>query len=120
MYSADPHVNVLVKSHLRRKHCVHELFGFDVILDQTLKPWIVEVNISPSLHSTSPLDVNIKGRMIADLLNLAGYRLPNPKDVKKSLNIKRYATLFFDKCYSLPLFDFLAAKLFFCHFIIIC
>jgi tubulin polyglutamylase TTLL4 len=85
---ADPHVNVLVKSNLRRKQSVYELFGFDVILDQTLKPWIVEVNISPSLHSASPLDVNVKGRMIADLFNLVGYRVPCPRDVKKSINVK--------------------------------
>ena len=43
----DPHVNVLVKTNLKRKYSVHELFGFDVILDENLKPWIVEVNISP-------------------------------------------------------------------------
>lgn len=46
-YSGDPHVNVLVKTNLKRKYSVHELFGFDVILDENLKPWIVEVNISP-------------------------------------------------------------------------
>ena len=45
----DPHVNVLVKTNLKRKYSVHELFGFDVILDENLKPWIVEVNISPRL-----------------------------------------------------------------------
>lgn len=43
---------------------MHELFGFDVILDENLKPWIVEVNISPSLHSTSSLDVNVNIRSI--------------------------------------------------------
>ncbi|KAK2570041.1 Tubulin monoglutamylase TTLL4 [Acropora cervicornis] len=52
--------------------CCHELFGFDVMLDENLKPWLLEVNISPSLHSTSQLDRNIKGQMIKDLLNLAG------------------------------------------------
>ena len=26
-------MNVLVKSHVKRKYSVHELFGFDVILD---------------------------------------------------------------------------------------
>jgi tubulin polyglutamylase TTLL4 len=43
----DPHVNVLVKGYVKRKYSVHELFGFDVILDENLKPWIIEVNISP-------------------------------------------------------------------------
>jgi tubulin polyglutamylase TTLL4 len=71
----------LVKSNVKRKYSVHELFGFDVILDENLKPWIVEVNISPSLHSGSPLDITVKGQMIADLFNLAGHMIPNPKDL---------------------------------------
>ena len=74
---------MLVKGNVKRKYSVHELFGFDVILDENLKPWIVEVNISPSLHSNSPLDVSIKGQMISDLLNLAGFMLPNPKEIAK-------------------------------------
>ncbi len=45
--SADSYVNVLTKANVRRKFCVHELFGFDVILDEQCKPYIVEVNISP-------------------------------------------------------------------------
>ena len=45
--SADAYVNVLTKANVRRKFCVHELFGFDVILDEQCKPYIVEVNISP-------------------------------------------------------------------------
>jgi len=82
-FSGDPHVNLATKTHLKRKYSVHELFGFDVILDENLKPWIVEVNISPSLNSSSPLDVSVKGQMIADLFNLAGYVLPNPKQMAR-------------------------------------
>ncbi len=89
-YSGDPHINVLVKTNLKRKYSVHELFGFDVILDENLKPWIVEVNISPSLHSSSPLDVSVKGQMISDLFNLAGFMLPNPKELAKSEGKKRW------------------------------
>ena len=33
-----------------------ELFGFDVLLDRALKPWLIEVNVACSLSSSSPLD----------------------------------------------------------------
>ncbi|NXC42458.1 TTLL4 polyglutamylase, partial [Penelope pileata] len=75
--ASEPYVNNLVKMYVRRPYCCHELFGFDIMLDENLKPWILEVNISPSLHSNSPLDVSIKGQMIRDLLNLAGFVLPS-------------------------------------------
>ncbi|XP_077978246.1 tubulin monoglutamylase TTLL4-like [Glandiceps talaboti] len=96
-------VNSLVKSNVRRRYCCHELFGFDVMLDENLKPWIIEVNISPSLHSNSPLDVNIKGQMIKDLMNLAGFQLPDKKDVYPNLppssaNVSsEYGNVFTDK-----------------------
>ncbi|XP_069083243.1 tubulin monoglutamylase TTLL4 isoform X2 [Pleurodeles waltl] len=79
--ASEPYVNSFAKMYLRRPYCCHELFGFDIMLDENLKPWILEVNISPSLHSNSPLDMNIKGQMISDLLNLAGFVLPNKDDV---------------------------------------
>lgn len=74
--ASDSAVNTMVKQNVRKRSCCHELFGFDVMLDENLKPWLLEVNISPSLHSTSQLDRNIKGQMIKDLLNLAGFRIP--------------------------------------------
>jgi len=40
--------------------CCFELFGFDVLLDDELQPHLLEVNISPSLSSSSPLDKQIK------------------------------------------------------------
>nr|XP_009943595.1 PREDICTED: tubulin polyglutamylase TTLL4 [Opisthocomus hoazin] len=79
--ASEPYVNSLVKMYVRRPYCCHELFGFDIMLDENLKPWILEVNISPSLHSNSPLDVSIKGQMIRDLLNLAGFLLPSMDSV---------------------------------------
>ncbi|KAM9248698.1 tubulin monoglutamylase TTLL4 isoform 2-T2 [Dugong dugon] len=82
--SSEPYVTSLLKMYVRRPYNCHELFGFDVMLDENLKPWVLEVNISPSLHSNSPLDISIKGQMIRDLLNLAGFVLPSAEDILSS------------------------------------
>ena len=39
-----------------------------------------------SLHSNSQLDINIKGGMIKDLHNLAGFRIPDKNDVVANPN----------------------------------
>ena len=49
-----------------------ELFGFDILIDQNLKPWLLEVNLTPALSCDSPLDQKVKSNCIADLLSLAG------------------------------------------------
>lgn len=79
--ASEPYVTSLLKMHVRTSYSCHELFGFDIMLDEKLKPWILEVNISPSLHSNSALDIAIKGQMIRDLLNLAGFHIPQKEAV---------------------------------------
>lgn len=48
------------------------MLGFDIMIDSNLKPWLIEVNHSPSMNTDSSLDLKIKGNMIADLFTLAG------------------------------------------------
>lgn len=79
--ASESYVNSQVNLYVRNRYTCHELFGFDIMLDENLKMWVLEVNISPSLHSNSSLDVNIKGQMISDLLNLAGFIIPQKEDV---------------------------------------
>lgn len=79
LISVEHFTNSLIKANCRRKSCCHELFGFDIMLDDRYHPWILEVNISPSLHSNSPLDVAIKGQMVSDMFNIAGFQLPDKK-----------------------------------------
>lgn len=47
-----------------------EVLGFDIMLDQNLKPWLIEVNHTPSFTTDTPLDKNIKQNVIADALRL--------------------------------------------------
>lgn len=50
-----------------------EIYGFDVIVDDALKPWLLEVNIYPSLSSSSPYDKRVKSNLIAETFTLAGF-----------------------------------------------
>ena len=36
--------------------CCFELFGFDVIVDCTQKPWLLEINTPPALAIENPID----------------------------------------------------------------
>lgn len=49
-----------------------ELLGFDVLIADNLKPWLVEVNLSPSLGTDSPLDRRIKNKLVANMFDLVG------------------------------------------------
>lgn len=51
-----------------------DIFGFDIILDSDLKPWILEVNLSPSLAYDSPLDFHIKSNLLTDAFNIIGIK----------------------------------------------
>jgi tubulin polyglutamylase TTLL5 len=48
------------------------------LIDDELKPWVLEVNLSPSLDCDALLDVKIKANMIADLLTLTGVQCMKP------------------------------------------
>jgi len=54
-----------------RNNCF-EVYGFDVMIDKDFKPWIIEVNVLPSLSSSSPMDKNIKTSLMGDVLTLIG------------------------------------------------
>lgn len=65
-----------ISSHTRRV-TVHqgicfEIYGFDVLVDEALKPWILEVNLSPSMQADSPLDWQVKSSLLSDAFNLIG------------------------------------------------
>ena len=64
------------------RYSCFELFGFDVLLDERLRPWLLEVNISPSLHSACSLDYMVKGPLISHLLTMASFHVPDHRSLQ--------------------------------------
>ncbi|KAI9335191.1 tubulin-tyrosine ligase family-domain-containing protein [Zopfochytrium polystomum] len=71
-----------------------EILGFDIMLDHKLKPWVLEVNHSPSFACDSLLDTQVKCRVIGDALDLLN--LPehtNKRIYQKSERLKMQSRL---------------------------
>jgi hypothetical protein len=54
-----------------RNNCF-ELYGFDIMLDEHLNPWLVEVNLMPSLACSSLLDKRIKIAVLSQMFHTLG------------------------------------------------
>lgn len=54
---------------LSDRHCF-EMYGFDLMIDDTLKPWLLEVNGSPALTFTTENDRLLKYTLINDTLDI--------------------------------------------------
>jgi len=74
LIAAEPQIVASMDNVPTRKGAPFELYGFDIMLDNKLKPWLIEVNVLPSLSSSSPFDKIIKTMLVCDVLTLVGIR----------------------------------------------
>ncbi|XP_041351009.1 tubulin polyglutamylase TTLL5-like [Gigantopelta aegis] len=76
--SAELQIATACKMFMPHRGNCFELYGFDILIDENLKPWILEVNLSPSLACDTPLDLKIKSNLLCDLFGLAGVVCHDP------------------------------------------
>ncbi|KYN97543.1 tubulin--tyrosine ligase, putative [Plasmodium reichenowi] len=74
-----------------------EILGFDILLDYKLKPWLLEVNHSPSFSVLSKVDQKVKYAVIKDTLNIL-YMHSNYRQIyiQEYLNLHKFRKLYND------------------------
>ncbi|XP_066259801.1 tubulin polyglutamylase ttll-4-like isoform X2 [Euwallacea similis] len=97
--SSEALITPLCEENMNSYYNCYELFGVDVLLDEHLKPWLLEVNISPSLHSSSPLDAYVKGPLVKTLFDLAQFHFP----LRLSQNVRNAPQCFDNRLYTTAL-----------------
>ncbi|KAL3805628.1 hypothetical protein HJC23_005872 [Cyclotella cryptica] len=68
---------------LSRSQCF-EILGFDIMVDTTLRPYLIEVNHLPSWGTDSPLDDSIKSRVITNALKALNVRASDKKQFESA------------------------------------
>ncbi|SOV14699.1 tubulin--tyrosine ligase, putative [Plasmodium sp. gorilla clade G2] len=74
-----------------------EILGFDILLDYKLKPWLLEVNHSPSFSVYSKVDHKVKYAVIKDTLNIL-YMQSKYRQIyiQEYLNLQKFRKLYND------------------------
>lgn len=58
-----------------------EILGFDILIDSSLKPYLLEVNHTPSFTTDTPLDSFIKKNLIRDAINLMNINVKTKNEI---------------------------------------
>ncbi|RHY69771.1 hypothetical protein DYB30_011844 [Aphanomyces astaci] len=71
-----PILDVIVKSLVAGEDSIpfqvnsFDLYGYDILLDESFRPWLIEINSSPSMGRDNSLDYVIKDALIYDTMRL--------------------------------------------------
>ena len=71
-----------------------EVLGFDIIIDRKLKPWLLEVNHTPSFGTDTPFDHKVKYGVINETMNIMNIKLKNRRIWRKQLQERMEKRMF--------------------------
>lgn len=54
-----------------RRNCSFEIYGYDFMIDEDLKPWLIEVNTNPCLELSSPYLARLIPAMLENAIKIA-------------------------------------------------
>ncbi|EGD82252.1 hypothetical protein PTSG_02922 [Salpingoeca rosetta] len=68
---------------VKQQSSCFELYGFDVLLDERLKPWLIEVNFSPALGLDCQQDRDVKIPLIQDIVRALNYEATGTRPTRR-------------------------------------
>jgi len=76
-----------------------EVLGFDVMVDTDLKPYLLEINHTPSFSTETPLDSLLKVNLIRDTLRLLNINMQGKRDILVQQKKRVYKKLIYGTSY---------------------
>ncbi|KRX62635.1 Tubulin polyglutamylase ttll-4 [Trichinella sp. T9] len=101
MISCERELRRTIDAYCPMPFVAYELYGFDILLDSDLQPWLLEVNISPSVRCITEVDKEVKLPLLRDVLNLAGVSIPTDEFYEKAKPYKWLCTEAKRHCFNL-------------------
>ncbi|KAL1523589.1 hypothetical protein AB1Y20_018525 [Prymnesium parvum] len=62
-----------------------ELLGLDLLVDEDAKPWLLEVNHSPSLACDTEVDRQLKERLLSDTMRICSFSIAESRCLRRAM-----------------------------------
>ena len=72
LLTAEGHVTSALNEHPNARKACFEMLGFDIMLDDQMKAWVLEVNDWPQNYMNDEVTQNFTDRRVCDELTLLG------------------------------------------------
>ena len=76
--------STIYKNSYHNNHQCFQILGFDIMVDKKLKPWLLEVNETPSFNDDTEVDKLIKSGLIEDTMRMLNLNKKTQNKIKKS------------------------------------